>query len=121
MHNQWQTSLSDLVGRNDFWITVNETVDMDVLLEQIKAEFTLFVLPALQKYSDEYYIVEKLWASIDSGKILPFNTAEDLLILVVKSFPQRIEDAVSLLRSKIKDSNDRLFIAEIMRELNING
>jgi len=121
MHNQWQNRLSGLMGKGDLWVDVNKTVDIDALLKQVKRDLMHFILPALQQHSDEFYIVEKLWASIESGKILPFNTAEDLLILVAKSFPQRIEDAVSLLLSKIRDSNDRLFIAEIVRQLNING
>ena len=121
MHNQWQNRLSGLMGNGDLWVDVNKTVHIEGLLKQVERDLTHYVLPSLQQHSDEFYIVEKLWASIESGKILPFNTAEDLLILVVKNFPQRIADAVSLLRSKIKDSNDRLFITEMMRELNING
>lgn len=100
-------------------MTVNKSVNIDELIKKLQNIFIQSVFPALEKHNDEKYVAEYLLAHIVSSKSLIFLTAEYLLIIIANSFPERIDEILGVLRSKAKDSNDRLFISEMLGELGI--
>lgn len=118
MNNQWECRIENLVDDNSFaWMEVNEAQETEELFSKLEVAFNKFVFPALAKLSDGLFLADHLLKVVINHPFFANDTVESLLILTRDYCQDRIGEVLSAVNSEIENSNDSLFVNEVMKDL----
>lgn len=116
MYNNWHTRVCR-PGIGDDWHQIKAGDDYKKVFEILKSVFIELIINQFEKNSQIEVLYEKEIIQMKNDSRFVFMTIENILYMTKLYFPERTDEMLVLVFEKAKDSNDRLFINEVLREL----